>query len=480
MPRGSQSDRHAAIYARISQDREGAGLGVQRQEEDCRALCERRGWNVEAVYCDNDVSAYSGKPRPEWDRLVDDIERGLIDAIAVWHVDRLTRSPIELERVIDLADKHGLKLATVTGEVDLATPTGRMVARILGATARQEAEHKADRQRRQRRQSAEAGKPNGGGTRPFGYANDRVTVVAGEAKLIREAAGRVLAGESLSSVCRDFAARGVQTPAGGSWQPRTLRRLLGSARISGRREHRQWSSGQKGTKPLVGEIVAEATWPAIIPTTDSDRLRALLSDPSRQKFSAATGRTYLLSGVLRCGKCGGRMCGRPRSGVPRYVCPNLPGGETCGGVATNAARTDELIRDLVLVALASPGLADRLRSRATVDPELPAEIRRDEQQLEELATAWANSEITRGEWAVARNIIDARLERNRKELARVSATAPIESMVGDYDDLLKRWESMNVSQRQAVVGSVLERVEVKPADPRKKWDPDRFNPIWRV
>ncbi|AYY14371.1 hypothetical protein EF847_18405 [Actinobacteria bacterium YIM 96077] len=59
-------------------------------------------------------------------------------------VDRLTRSPRELGDVIDLANRHGLDLATCTGEVDPATPAGRMVARILGATARQEAERNAE------------------------------------------------------------------------------------------------------------------------------------------------------------------------------------------------------------------------------------------------------------------------------------------------------------------------------------------------
>ena len=49
----------AAIYVRISQDRAGAGLGIARQEDDCRALCERKGWQVAGIYADNDVSAYS-------------------------------------------------------------------------------------------------------------------------------------------------------------------------------------------------------------------------------------------------------------------------------------------------------------------------------------------------------------------------------------------------------------------------------------
>ncbi|WP_310715014.1 recombinase family protein [Streptomyces lydicus] len=144
----------AAIYVRISQDRGGAGLGIARQEEDCRALCVRKGWDVIDVYPDNDVSAYSGAPRPKWQELLADINEGIVNAVVCWHVDRLTRSPRELEDVIDLADRHGLELATVSGEIDLATPTGRMIARMFGCS-------RTSRGRAQGRAPAEAA-PSGG------------------------------------------------------------------------------------------------------------------------------------------------------------------------------------------------------------------------------------------------------------------------------------------------------------------------------
>jgi site-specific DNA recombinase len=471
--------KKAAIYARISEDRAGAGLGVARQEKDCKALCKRLGWKVAQTYTDNDTSAYSGKPRPAWGRLVEDIEAGRIEAVAVWHVDRLTRSPVELEAVIDLADRTGLKLATVTGEIDLATPTGRMVARILGATARQEVEHKAERQKRARRQNAEAGKPGGGGTRPYGYEADYVTVVDSEAAIVRDCAARVLAGESLSSVCRDLEARDVRTTRGNHWKPSQLRRLLASARISGRREHTPRSVKDKGTRPLLGEIVADAVWPAIISEADSDKIRALLADPKRLKYSPATGRKYLLSGILRCGLCGGKLAGRPREGVPRYVCSNLPGNGTCGKIATNAERTDTLIRDMLLKRLETADFRDRLYERAEVDPGLRAAVLTDERRLEELAEEWADGGLTRGEWKAARARIEARLEDNRAELARVAETTPLDGLAGSYEDLLTVWESMNVSQRRAVVAACLERVDVDRAS-KLPWDPDRFKPVWRV
>lgn len=468
----------AGIYVRISQDRGGAGLGVQRQEDDCRSLCERKGWQVADVYADNDVSAYSGAPRPAWQRLLADVRDGAIGAVATWHVDRLTRTPRELEDVIDLADRYGLDLATVSGEIDLATPTGRMIARMLGAAARHESEHKAERQRRQRRQAAEAGRVAGGGTRPYGYDDDRVTVVDAEAAIIREAAARALAGESLSSVCRDLERRDVRTPKGNYWQPRTLRRLLAAARISGRREHTPRAK-HNGTRPLVGEIVADmAEWPAIITPTDSDRIRAMLTAPERQRYNGATGRTYLLSGVLRCHRCGTGMVGRPRSGVPRYVCPNMPGGNSCGSTATNAARTDEHVRDLLLAALDSPELRERLAKRHDDEPELRSELRAAESKLEELAAAWAADDITRAEWQAARGIAEKRVEKLRARLTNRTGTTALERFLGTLAEMADQWEHMNVSQRRAVVASVFERVWVHPANPRRKWDPDRFEPVW--
>src|SRR5688572_25511810 len=102
----------AAIYVRISLDAEGTGLGVKRQLADCAALADRLGWTVVGTYEDNDVSATSGKARPAYARMLRDVEHGRVGAVVVWDVDRLTRTPRELEDVIDYADRKGLQLAS--------------------------------------------------------------------------------------------------------------------------------------------------------------------------------------------------------------------------------------------------------------------------------------------------------------------------------------------------------------------------------
>src|SRR5579884_2476096 len=149
---------NAGLYCRISADKEGAGLGVERQREDCEALARKRGWTVAGVYVDNDISAYSGKRRPGYRRLLRDIQQGRINAIVAWHTDRLHRSLRELEEFIDVCEAGQVKVETVrAGELDYKTPSGRAMARILGTWARYESEHRSERIRRKHVEMAEKG-----------------------------------------------------------------------------------------------------------------------------------------------------------------------------------------------------------------------------------------------------------------------------------------------------------------------------------
>lgn len=217
------------------------------------------------------------------------------------------------------------------GPVDLSTPAGRAVARTLGAWARYESEHKAERIRRKALEVAQAGKVWGGSPRPFGFEPDRMTVREAEAEVIRECVKRVLAGEGVRTLAHALNQRGICTSTGGQWSAQTLKRMLASGRISGQRDHQPHARNET-TRRLVGEIVADAVWPAIISKEDTARLRALLLDPKR-RLTPTTPRRWLLTGILRCGCCDGPMCGRPREdGRMRYVCNKMPGNNRCGKV----------------------------------------------------------------------------------------------------------------------------------------------------
>ena len=117
--------RSAAIYARISSNQEGFGLGVERQLQDCRQLAQSLGWPVAEEYVDNDLSAYSGKARPGYARMVGDIEDGSRDAVLAYHVDRLTRRPLKLEQLVGVLSTAGVRHVRFAagGDIDVRMAT---------------------------------------------------------------------------------------------------------------------------------------------------------------------------------------------------------------------------------------------------------------------------------------------------------------------------------------------------------------------
>ena len=170
-----KTPQRAAIYVRISDDREGQGLGVARQEQDCRALAERLGWTLHPdrpVYSDNDIGAStrSRKARPEFGELLAAVRAGTVDGILYYSTSRLTRRPMEYEGIKALVEDTGVRLASVvSGQVDLTTADGRLMGGIMAQFDAAEAERISERVRRTFVQHREAGRPHTTGTRPFGY-----------------------------------------------------------------------------------------------------------------------------------------------------------------------------------------------------------------------------------------------------------------------------------------------------------------------
>ena len=200
----------AAIYCRISRDKKGEALGVERQEQDCRKLAKQLGWQVSKVFVDNDISAYSGRKRPQYEALMAAIEAGQIGGVIAYHPYRLHRSPKELEAYIDATEKHSVVTHTVTaGAWDLSTPSGRAVARTLGAWGRYESELLGERVAAAAAQRATKRGGWSGGRRCYGWEPDGVTPRESEAAELRKAAEAVAGGASLRSIVTDLNERGV-------------------------------------------------------------------------------------------------------------------------------------------------------------------------------------------------------------------------------------------------------------------------------
>lgn len=445
-------------------------MGVARQIEDCERLAERKGWRVVEQYVDDDVSAWSGRKRPQYARSLDDLEAGSINGLLVYDLDRLHRQPSELEAFIDLCQRLRLTtVASVSGDIDLTTPDGQFQARILGAVAKKESDDKSRRIRRKHEELALNGKVSGGGSRPYGYEADKLTVRPAEAAVVQECAQRFLAGEPLRSITRDLNGRGVTSSTGVRWAPQSLRRMLGSSRISGQRSHH-------------GEVVADAVWPALISAEEGAKIRALLANPERRTNKAA--RRYLLGGLLACSHCGERLVARPRAGGQRrYACAKGEGFAGCGKTYINAEEVERFVTEAILHRLDSGELERVMERRQQEAPDAQRwwkEAEAAQAQLDELATAYGERQFSMQEWMAARKPIEQRLSAARKQLAKVSRSNVLDAYVGNGAGLRAEWDSLDLSQQHAIVAGVVDSVVVGPARRGyNRFDESRLRPVWR-
>ncbi|TFV66151.1 recombinase family protein [Blastococcus sp. CT_GayMR20] len=459
--------RSAAIYARISSDQVGEGLGVRRQLEDCRKLAADLGWQVGEEYVDNDFSAYSGKPRPGYQRMLADLADGIRDGVIVYHLDRLTRRPRELEEFLETLDRAKVRAVRfVTGDADLGTGDGLLVARIMGAVAAGESAAKSRRVKRKMLQNAQLGLPHGRSLRPFGFEDDAITHRPDEAKIIREMAARFVAGESLRSMCTDLDTRGIRSVKGVPWQTHSLRLVLANPRAAGLRAHN-------------GEVIGKAVWKPII-SEDLHR-RVLATIESRKVSGRRTPRAYLLSGLLRCGKCGNTLFSSRRVDSRRYVCLSGPDHRGCGRLTVTAPPLEALLTEYVLIRLDSPAVADAIAGRGSGDAEasrLSAELAEDRETLDYLAEQFGSRKIDRRQWEKARGPVESRIADTERRLTRITRTDTLTGL-GTGDQLRRGWIRLNLDRQAAILRTLIGSITIGPGKAgAQALDPDRVQVSW--
>jgi site-specific DNA recombinase len=463
----------AAIYTRISSDPRGEGLGVARQLDDCRELIEVRGYQVFGIYEDNDVSAFSGKHRPEYSRMMADVSAGRIDVVVTWDADRLHRNPSELEDFISVVEEADCKVETVrSGLYDLTTDDGRFVARIVGAVARKESEQKSARLRRKHLEIAKEGKISGGGTRPFGFTKDRMTIVEAEAVLIRDAAERVMAGMTLGGIVKDWDRKGIRTSTGKSWRPVTLRRMLTSARIAGIRELRD-------------EVETDAVWPAIISKAELIRLRKILLDPQRRRNHGST-RYLLTGGLVTCGLCGSNLVARPRGDKKRcYVCASDPGIGGCGKIRSLAEPLEAAVVEMIFLALDDEAFTSLLLFRGENVNEVAAsalqELHDAKDELSDVDEMLGAGEISRSSYVEVSRKIKKRIEAAESRIPSSPNSDALRLIGGGVSSLRESWENLPIESQRAIVFLLIEEIPVMPAvKGRNFFDASRIGvPKWR-
>jgi site-specific DNA recombinase len=467
----------AAIYARLSVDRDEDKLGIDAQLQDSRALAERNGWEIasDREYVDRGLTAADKLiVRPEYDRLVADFRARKFDVLICWDLDRLTRQPRQLEDWIDAAEESGLRVITANGEADLHTDAGQMFASMKVRMAKAEVRRASARIKRNVRARQEQGKWHGGAI-PYGYMQTEkgktLEPNPAEVEVIQEAVKRVLAGDTMYGVTAEFNRQGRTTRTGKGWRQSNLRPILLNRTMLGETTMRDADG-----KRVEG---AKAEWPAIIDRRTFERVTNVLTDPARKSSQSpgVRGGKYSMGGGLTiCASCGHRLITHGKRGRVALAClkrvfPQVVDRTTgevivegaCGSVTIDHDRLERFIFTSVINSLKNnPRVAQRM-SEPTGDENAVLdrlEAQRDalNDQRERLGKAFVLGGFNEREYASEVARINAEVEEvDGKISAALGSTILTDAREDGFD-----WESWSPMRRRNFLAVNIKHIAVSP------------------
>ncbi|QDU44574.1 hypothetical protein Mal52_30580 [Symmachiella dynata] len=353
----------AVAYLRMSSDKQTESIPEQRKSINRYAA--EHGYRIVAEYSDVGISGDATEKRHEFRRMIADAAKGTFQAILVWDQDRFGRfDSIEAGHWVFPLVQAGVALVTLdSGPIDWSDFAGRVMYSI-----KQEGKHAFLRDLSRnvmRGKLAAAKRGEWMGRAPYGYIVKQKTLKLGpssQVKVVRRIFEGYCNGLSIRGVCVALNADGIKSPNSKTWSPKVVRAILTCETYIGRYV---WNSKRCGKYHAVGggevtsdfrpgktvetdRIVFDDHHPAIINAETFDIVQQRLQERRTKTTPHRNGGGYAFTGIIRCGKCGGRMNGRSENGIARYQCTN---GDHKGTCDRNAARQDQLLEAVAKAVL---------------------------------------------------------------------------------------------------------------------------------
>lgn len=452
----------AIIYTRVSSDQTGEFRSVESQEAECRAVCARKGWEVVDVLRDNDLGAsrWSAKSRPEYKKLADMLGSDDVQVLVTWEASRAQRDLAAYVALRDLCAERDVFWCYSGRTFDLSKGDDRFTTGLDALLAEREADMIRDRVLRGKKAAALKGLPGGrpawGYKREFDPISGRTTgwiKDPEEEQIVTEVFTRVLAGESVWAIVRDFENRGIESPklqknARKEWNPQSLRRTISSPSYAGWRTHQG--------KPVIddkGQRV-KGNWPPYITPEQHERILAIFSDPARRVTShRGVEPKWLLSGVIKCGVCG--------EGMRYFNPPSNPGPSAryrCGGrkmcTSRRADAVELLVTETVLNRLERPDAATLFSKSG--DADITKALEKADTLRKRLAAfveSAANGEVSPGALAAIEKRLRPQIEEAETKARAEIATPLVGKLMGP--DTRDKWEQFSLIEKRTVIRTLL-------------------------
>ena len=375
----------AALYARVSSDRQDVDLSVSAQLRALRDYADKNDYEIVREYVDE---AESGRVmnRPDFQKMIDEAKQANtpFKAILVWKFSRFTRKREHAVVLKSQLRRRGLRVVSITEQAE-DNPTGRLMEGIIETIDEYYSENLATEVLRGMREAASRGfwvAPMA----PYGYRKVKVPdgpkerptleIDPDTSPIVKRMFDLAESRKGMLKIARILNDEGIASPRGKLWNKMSIHNILNNEAYLGTLV---WgNNASDGADP----VRVDNAFPATVTKAQFDRVnRIMRSRAPRNTHPRRVGSTFLLSGLVKCYRCKRALSGRysSRGTFPYYVCHSFvkraPG--SCDSPRVDARQFEELVVGLIRSNILTEG---NIRSLVNVVDEQMDDVAGDERK----------------------------------------------------------------------------------------------------
>jgi site-specific DNA recombinase len=473
----------AALYIRVSTDEQAKeGFSISAQKERLTQYVQSQNWSVYDYYIEEGVSAKHTN-RPELQRMMKDIRNKKADLVLVYRLDRLTRSVLDLYKLLQEFEKYDVKFKSATEVYDTTSAIGRLFLTLVAALAQWERENLAERVRFGMEQMVHQEK-RPGGPAPFGFdlVDHTLIINEKEAVIVRYIYDRYLKGVGINTIAIECNQLGYRTKKGNTFSRSTIFDILNNPAYYGalRWNYRDYANGKK-INNRNDWIVLDGIYPVIIDKETFERTQqAIQRRQSLHPRQLAS--TYIFSGLLRCARCGGNMTGHTLTKknsdykLHRYLCKNMRVKQCDCPALTDYLVEEAFVKELDKIIQSYSNIAKT--SYKTIPKKKKRDQEHFEHELKKIQEKRKRLQIAFSEGVIELEELRERMtemrdqeEQIKKKLESYEAqqkSLSQEEIIQIITNTRKVWSQASIEEKKQMVYLLVNRIMVDLPDKQRK------------
>jgi len=474
----------AAIYCRVSTEEQAKeGFSIAAQKKTLLYFCEMKKWSIANIYVDEGVSGKSTK-RPAFLQMIEDAASGYFDVILVWKINRFSRKNSDLLNTVEYLRKYGVNLISYSEQFDASTPSGKLLLSMLGSIGEFERDTLVENIRAGMKERAEQGLFNGGRVLGYDTVDGKLVINEKEATTVRRIFDLYLKGNGYSDICRILREENKTTKNNCQFQINSIKRILKNPIYAG------YITYNKSTK-IINKVIKNDNFictpgshDKIIPESTFQKVQEIMDS---KKQSYCNHNSYILTPVLKCPYCGGKMTGhtgnRKKDGshYRYYICCKYKthSSNACDAFYINAEKIESEVIDSICSLILKENIIEdiykyiRSSHRNTEYyceiENLKKELSHKKKTLDKYMNLFESNSLNEKlfeqrlmDLNTSINIIEKRIQTASNKLQSMECDISYERIYGLIKDFKSIFLHMNNKDKKKIISSIVKQVQVSP------------------